>query len=113
MPIMSDTTSVAAGATSANVLLGEALALLPFPALVKVEASTSAAAGEMTATFKSGLTVHADAAPVNPAVAAGVLDAQGRDTILPGEKAQGTLDLRFTSGAAGATNATWRVTVAI
>jgi len=110
-PVMGDTTSVAATSTSANVLIGEALAFLTGRWMAMVEASTSAAAGEMTATFKSGLTVHADGVSVNPASAAGVINGDGRDVILQGEDVTGQLDLKFTSTAAGATNSTWRVTV--
>lgn len=110
-PMMGNTTVVAAATTSANVLIGEALAFLTGRWMAMVEASTSAAAGEMTATFKSGLTVHADGVSVNPASAAGVINGDGRDVLLQGEIVSGQLDLKFASTAAGNTNATWRVTV--
>lgn len=108
---ISRTTVVGAGATTANVLVGEPLGFLPARVLSKLEASTSAAAGEMTLQFMSGLSVHAQNAVVNPAVAAGVLQGDGRDTILPGVVVLGQLGLTFTSTAVGATNATWRLTV--
>jgi len=114
MPGVSATSVVAAAASfPTNVLVGEALAILPEPALARLDMSTSAAAGEMSTRFQSGLTVHADNYPVNPAVAAGVVVLDGRDNIFKGEIIQGQLDLRFASSAAGATNVTWRLEVAL
>lgn len=42
MPVMSDTQSVAANTTVANVLSGKAFEFVPFPALVRVYACSSA-----------------------------------------------------------------------
>lgn len=112
MQVMGGTISVAANATSANVLAGEAAALLTGPTLAKVTGVSPAgtAAGGITMEFTSGITRHCRGIPVNPASATGVI-RDPDDFKLRSVVVSGLLDLRFTNTTAGAIVVTWEAQV--
>lgn len=114
MQTLGGTVSVAANSTSANVLAGEAAALLTGPTMGRVAAVSpnGTAAGGILMQLESGVRRHGRNVPINPASANGVI-TDPDDYIFRAVVLSGLVDLRFTNTTAGAIVVTWRVDIDI
>ena len=109
----SGTISVAAGARSANQLLGLPSGMLVGPAEISVVANhPGAAASDIRTHYMSGVqaVTGANGALTNVAATAGVLDPRF-DTVLAREPVIGNQSLIFENTTAGALVVSWKVVV--
>ena len=110
---MAGSTSVTAGTTSANVLLGDAMAFLFQTAKASCFANAvSAAAGTVTATYKSGTNTPIDGRPVNPAATAGIIDPV-QDVLFAGIPVRGQQSLKFANADVADRTVYWRVDLSL